>query len=262
MLLFLPTWIVLPYNSQLGLRKSADDQSNIWTILLIKYVFWIHGMFIVRPADGPCLNFYTHNPQSENMGRSLLSQLLEKILDDLKYFGSYKLAHYMSIDQVLTTMAFHRCSEVEWGKTAVMNGLDPNEFCTAEVYGDEEEFVQARKRVRRVEGVSATASHPAVSVLFRAWVSCPKLASIRQNYNMYYGQSNNPCKAKHAGCNGGVAFDALPYEDRMLPKGVHEVDRTKGIFVVTSLMTSTVGHTVPISRNGYVKLLQALASAQ
>lgn len=58
-----------------------------------------------------------------------------KILDALQYFRLYKLALRMGTDPVLTAMAFHGCSKVDWETTAVRYGFILYEFRTGEVHG-------------------------------------------------------------------------------------------------------------------------------
>lgn len=106
-----------------------------------------------------------------------------KILDTLKYFGLYKFAHRMETDTVLTAREFHRCGQADWDKTAVKDGFMSYDVPPREVYGHSEEAVQAKKRVRGVEGAPATVTLEAVPVTFLANVSRVALASIQQGYD-------------------------------------------------------------------------------
>lgn len=74
---------------------------------------------------------------------SLLFWLPVKILDALRYFGLYKFACRMGTDPVLTALAFHRCGEVDWSKTAVRDGFVAYDFPTGEV------LASAKKRYKQ-----------------------------------------------------------------------------------------------------------------
>lgn len=57
----------------------------------------------------------------------------------------------MGTDPALADLAFHRCGEVFWSKTAVRDWFVSYGFSSDEVYGLSKEAVQARKRVRDVD---------------------------------------------------------------------------------------------------------------
>lgn len=110
-------------------------------IALTKYVFLAGLVFVVNAKDEACISYYTHDPRFDHVNGSLLFRLQLKILDALKYLGLYKVARRMGKDPILTILAFHRCSEVEWGKTNLRDGCVFYEFHTHEVYGLKEESV-------------------------------------------------------------------------------------------------------------------------
>lgn len=59
---------------------------------------------------------------------------------------------------------------MDWEKTTAKNGFVSYEVSTGEVYGLSEEVVQAKKRVRVIDGVPTTATLAAVLVTTLAGV--------------------------------------------------------------------------------------------
>lgn len=118
-LLFMPTRIISAYFSWLVIRDSADDQPGVCTITLTEYVFMSGtiSVTISRHMDGR--SYYSLNPRLDNLSGSILFQLPDESFDALKYFGLYKFALRMGTDSVIMTMAFHRCVEVNSGRTAI-----------------------------------------------------------------------------------------------------------------------------------------------
>lgn len=52
----------------------------------------------------------------------------------------------------LKSMAFRWCSKVDWNKTTVCDDLVSYGFCTGEIYGIEEDYIPAAKRIRTGDG--------------------------------------------------------------------------------------------------------------
>lgn len=136
-------------------------------------------MLVLNAKDGASPKYYTYNARFEHIGGSLLFTLLSRIPDSLKYFDLYKITSHMGTDPVLTAPAFHRCGKVDLNKTAVREGLVSYDILTSEIYGLNEKAVQAKKRLRGVDGVSATVTLAVVLVTLRADVLRGDLVSIR-----------------------------------------------------------------------------------
>lgn len=92
--------------------------------------------------------------------------LRSKILAALKYFGLYKFAHRIDTDPILTAMASHGCSKVDWKKTAVRDGFVLYDFRTGEAYGLSKEAKASTKRIRSEDGASLSLVLPAVPSFF------------------------------------------------------------------------------------------------
>lgn len=88
-----------------------------------------------------------------------------KILDALKYFGLYKLSQRIGMEPVLTGMAFHQCSEVDWEKSAVRDGFVSYDFRTGEVDGLDEESILAAERIKSNDGATSSVVFPAIPLV-------------------------------------------------------------------------------------------------
>lgn len=75
---------------------------------LTEYVLMSNAMFVINTKDEALLSYYTLKARFDNLSCSILFRLPDKILDDLKHFGLYKLALRMGIDPFMTAVAFHR----------------------------------------------------------------------------------------------------------------------------------------------------------
>lgn len=151
-LLIVPQPSVLSFYTGLVLKGSADYKTLLWTIDLTEYVFLTVVIFVINVKDCAYGSYDTHNPRFDRVGGSLLFCLPVKDLDVLKYFVLYEFAQRMTTDPVFTVLAFRRCSEEDWEKTAVPDGSFLYDFRTVEVYGLEEESIPAAKRIRNVDG--------------------------------------------------------------------------------------------------------------
>lgn len=87
------------------------------------------------------------------------------------------------------------------------------DFPTEKVYRPNEEAVQARKRVRGVDGNPTTVTLEAVSATFRADVSRVNLASAWQNHDYYRRPEGGRREDKRAGASGDVDLNALFEKD-------------------------------------------------
>lgn len=152
---------------------------------MTKYVFMTAAMFAINASDGACPSYHTHSPRFNHIGGSLLFRLLTLVLNKLQYFGSYKLVHVIGTDSLLAVRVYNRNGEVDWSNSAVGDRFVSYYFSTGAVYGLRKEVVQAKMRVRDVNGVSTTVTVEAVRVIFRTDVSPVDMASIRQDYVHY-----------------------------------------------------------------------------
>lgn len=149
-------------------------------------------MFVINAKVGACPSYRTFNPRFDHNGSSLLSRLLRKNLDTFKYYVLYNFASRMSTDPVFTAIAFHRCREVDWVKTAVRDGFGSYDFFTGEVSRLSEKAVKARTRVRVVDRGPGTVTLDSVPVTFSGDVSRVDLSSVRQDYDHYRWREGSP----------------------------------------------------------------------
>lgn len=107
-LVLMPTPFILTNYSGLLLLGSAEDQTRVWTISLSEYVFMSSAMFVIGARNGACTSYYTLNHWFDNLSGSLLSPLLDKLLNVLRYFCLYKLRLQMGTDPLMTAKAIHQ----------------------------------------------------------------------------------------------------------------------------------------------------------
>lgn len=118
-LLFVPTTHVLSFYDGLLLNGLVDNRTRLWTIALTDYILWAGVMLVINGMERACSSYRAKDPRSDHVDGSLLFSLEVKILDALKYFGTYKFVQRIGTDPVLTAMAFYLCSEIDLQKTAV-----------------------------------------------------------------------------------------------------------------------------------------------
>lgn len=108
---------------------------------------WRGQTFFISAKYGACSSYYMH-AWSDRIVVSLLFRTTVKILNLLKYFDLYKLAHRMDTNLVLKTISFHQNNEVYWKKTVVRDCFVFYKLPSSQVCGLAEESVQTRRRVR------------------------------------------------------------------------------------------------------------------
>lgn len=64
----------------------------------------------------------------------MLLHLLMHIIDDLKYFALHLVKKYIGADAVLTALAIHSSLDIDWEKSAVLNGYVSYTFRNSELF--------------------------------------------------------------------------------------------------------------------------------
>lgn len=147
-LLFVPTAPVLSYYAVFVLDGSDNDNPGLRIVALTEYVSLTAVMFITSAKDRACAIYYTYSPRFDPLAGRLLFRLPLRTPIALKYFSLYKFAHLMGTNPVPTPIAFQRCSEVGWRKTAVRDGFALYDLRTGEVHGLEGNAIPPAKWIR------------------------------------------------------------------------------------------------------------------
>lgn len=165
----------------------------------------------------------------------------------------------MGADPMLTALAMHRCSESYWTKTALRNGFVSYKFASRGVFALEDEIGPASKRPRGATVTPTSVTLPVVPVLYRGgfrvspWsrrsaimMSAVQWAEIR------LGAAERKVLANLIGrsyCSKNCWGHAGDTDDV-----------TEETLAATREAIQAVGHKVPVSKKGYVKLFKSLAT--
>lgn len=129
---------------------------------------------------------------------------------------------------------------------------------TAEAYGFSEGAVEAKKQEKRVHAATTTKKLEFVSVTIRGNVSRVDLALIRLNYDAYRQRKDIRVEAESTGASEGVDLYAL-LEYLLWAETVDVQGVTEEALLATRLLVWTVCYYFPVSKKGYMGLLQHLA---
>lgn len=88
-LLFVPRPLVLDYYSRLACCGSGVSKTGVWPITQHMYVFLAGTIFVSSVLDCARPSYDTHRFRFDNIISSLVFRLLDKFLEELKYFGLY-----------------------------------------------------------------------------------------------------------------------------------------------------------------------------
>lgn len=87
----------------------------------------------------------------------------------------------MGTDPVFIAMEFYRFSKVDWENTAVCDGFPLYDFRTGEVYGLEEEYIRAAKKIKGDDVASSWIVLPAVPLYIHNGVHRTLLEAVTHN---------------------------------------------------------------------------------
>lgn len=133
------------------------------------------------------------------------------------------------------------------------------DFPTGEVYGLNEEAIQAKKHVSGADGVPTAVTLTAVPITFRVDASRVDLASIWQDYDACRQREGGCGENNRAGASGGAELDAL-LEKNLLWAEAGDAERvTEEALLPTLSLVSAVGYDLFVSKKGFVELLRSLA---
>lgn len=131
-------------------------------IKFIGYVFMAGTMLVINDRDWAYPRYYLLNNPIDTLRRCVLVQLSDKILDACKYLFLYRFALQMGADPAWTVLAAHKCSEIDFTKTALQDGFLSYDIKNGKIPDLEEEDVLAGKHARGTSVISTSVILPAV----------------------------------------------------------------------------------------------------
>lgn len=109
-------------------------------------------MLVTSATDVACPSYYTFTPSFDHSGGSLMFRISQKTVYSLRYSSFFKFASRIGTERFVTRLAFGWRAEIDWAKTAVRARFVSYDFSTGDVHGLSEVAVQAKKRLRDVDG--------------------------------------------------------------------------------------------------------------
>lgn len=159
---------------------------------------------------------------------------------------------------VLTVMAFHQCTKVDWEMTAVRGSFVTFDFCTCEIYGLWEESIPAVKRIRGDGGVPSSIILLVLPLFFHDSVKRTFLEAISHDYDKSGGQVDSSGVARGRGWEEVESRGIIG--KKLSQAGTEDArDVTKEALVATRNLPTAVRHDLPVSKemiwSGFIALL-------
>lgn len=171
------------------------------------------SMFVINAKGRACPSHYALNPRYETRSGSIQFRLPDENLDALKFGGLYMFALHTVTDFVMTADAFHRCREVDWGRTVARDVFVSYTFETVGVIELEGETVPVNKRGRSSDKAPAYFNLPVVPAHLGSGVSRTIFEALQPGYDKEDSLAENTNEDKVPEAAGGGNLDALLQKD-------------------------------------------------
>lgn len=185
------------YYSALYLRRNADDIRRIIT-LSIFYLSILAAVQLLRYAAGRAVpEYYAGSLRSDNVVVAMLFRLATPLIDVLSQFGFSKTAEKIIIDSVLTALAFHRVTKVDWFSSGDPDDFLANDFPTSTMRDNSADSLAPVKRQKVDDGPVRPVLAPAADVEWLAGVTRKTIANVKRDYRRYLKVVEDHCDLQY-----------------------------------------------------------------
>lgn len=189
----------------------------------------------------------------DHVSGGLFSRFHANVLDALMYFGLNKLPLQIGTEPALAALAFKRYREVNCTRSIGKEGSVGYDFLAGEVLGLEENTVQVGKRARGGGSSFTTVTLAAVPMFFKAFRERVDVHAISHDKDAYRGLGTKPEPASV------VDLVTLFDQDLLWAQTGDAAAVPEQSLSVTMALEKKIRCTVPVSKKGYVDLVQGLA---